>query len=461
MLTRILIFSAVAFLLTLSIQLRKKTPEISKEIPLPTPSRSEKSVPGKLFPVRTPASVGQMKAVQGPEFDISDKKNKLFDDRKVIDSPEEKVFNGVTSGSGYSSGTQSQRGPSGQRSLRRNGNSPSQSTPITISSERPVIAGPSVFSDPADPKKLPDPIVENGGGETSGGGGSSGGGGGGETDELSCSASVGNGSYSYAFDVSLTCSNSAGLRYCISENTCCDPETGATYSGPISINAGAGTYCLSFIGEADSDGSLSGVENRMYTLNPALPDLQVAHTKKYFQTTELEGVMNLSSIDFGNSLLSAGVINLNYNDPGPTGLNWTCMDIINEHSTLSSPATNYVMADTNATSFTPTSQVNVYLRTTNLSYGDNFLTSYLKNGSFVDPIVACSTTKIVLEDFPYFESLPYHGVAGTNDVREFSGGFTHLGFFEPEATVYRGPAGSDSETVSSQELETNIFGVFY
>lgn len=81
--------------------------------------------------------------------------------------------------------------------------------------------------------------------------------------------------------------------------------------------------------------------------------------------------------------------------------------------------------------------------------------------NFIEPVVSCTTNNIILEDFEYFDPTPYHGVAGNDQVREYSGGFTHMGFFEPEETLYRGPAGSGSETVSSQKLNSNLFGIFY
>jgi hypothetical protein len=200
----------------------------------------------------------------------------------------------------------------------------------------------------------------------------------------------------------------------------------------------------------------------MYNFNPELPDIQIAHKRLFYQTTELAGKLSVASEDFGKSHFFMGVLNLKNHNPTSTGLNWSCEEIYHNSSTLSSPTARVVMAETDVSGFSATSQINVSLGRMDLAYGNNYVTSYTGNGEFAEPPISCSTTKIVLEDFPYFEALPLHGEApNTAGVREFSGGFTHLGFFEPEATVYRGPAGSSSTSVSSQELKTGMFGVFY
>ena len=223
---------------------------------------------------------------------------------------------------------------------------------------------------------------------------------------------------------------------------------------------GAGNFCLSFYGET-SNGTDSDIVNNMYTLNPAVPDLQVAHQKKYFQSTELDGHFNLTSTEFGDPSFSVGVLNLKSHDPGPSGLAWDCQKITTEYAGLTAPAPLYVLNDLPADNFTTGTQMDIFLRGLNLTYGLNYLTSYVKNNNFVEPVVACSTTPVMLEDFAHFDYMPSHAVPGTSEVTEFSGGFTHLGFFEPEATIYRGPAGSSSESVSGQEIETNLFEIFY
>jgi hypothetical protein len=99
-----------------------------------------------------------------------------------------------------------------------------------------------------------------------------------------------------------------------------------------------------------------------------------------------------------------------------------------------------------------------------LDYGDNFITSYMKNSNFVAPIYSCSTTKVVLSDFEFFqEDLAFGEEDGAQRV--FTGGLSPYGFFEDQATVFRGPAGVDSQELTNnsygQKLKSGMFGIFY
>lgn len=274
-----------------------------------------------------------------------------------------------------------------------------------------------------------------------------------------CTASTGSGSFSSPLNVSLSCSATSAITYCLSENTCCDPSFGSTYTGPIEVGELATTYCLSFSGTSVS-GKTSNLSQNSYTFTSDIPDLGVSHPKLYYQTTQLRGLLRMASTDFGGESLMAGVINLKTHDPGPSGLDASCVDIVHDYAVLTFPSPSIVMADRDASLLSPSSQLNVYFTLPELQYGNNYLTTYLKNTIFAN-IVSCSTTNVMLYDFPYFDPQIAHGEVGSNSVREFSGGFTSVGFFEPEATVYRGPAGIASQDVSQQELRTGIFGVFY
>ncbi|HXH31876.1 MAG TPA: hypothetical protein VNJ01_13790 [Bacteriovoracaceae bacterium] len=276
-----------------------------------------------------------------------------------------------------------------------------------------------------------------------------------------CSASIGGGSFSSPQNIELTCTTNSEILYCLSENTCCDPTVGLEYSAAVPIGSGPGTYCLSFVGTSVEGGKSSVVKEETYFFNPALPNLQMAQTKIYYQTTELEGKIIISSNDFGKNSYSMGVVNLKSHDPGTTGLNLDCAAIVEEHATLTAPVPMMAMPDTDVSGFSITSQIDVFFDLNNLFYGNNYLTSYMKNGQFNEAPYSCSTLLVTLKDFDYFQITPTHGDVGSNVVREFSGGFTHMGFFEAENDVYRGPAGSSAENVSDQELRVGMFGMFY
>lgn len=458
---RIIIFSTVAFFVSLGIKLRLNSPQKVEEIAEVKEIMRDKKLVSQRRTKRNPASTSQ-KFVEAPSVRNSQKDNSLYQDKREAIVEPEAVDETPVVNSGSRYFTQESAGPSrtyrdattSKGRSRSNSNSNSNSaTAVTAQSQIPILqpkGGPVCPGDPScNPvSDSPDGSSDNFGEDSS--------------ETINCSANVGSGSYSYAFDVSLSCSTASTIKYCLSENTCCDPESsGIIYTGPVHVNPGAGSYCFSFVGISKTSGTVSGTVEKSYTFNPNLPDLQVAHTKRFFQTTELEGLMSLTSADFGTPGFYAGVINLKDHDPGTGDLNWNCNQIFQDHNTLSAPVTSMAMPDTDVSIYAPSSQLEVSLRTTNLVYGNNHLSTYVQNATFTEPVIACSTTNIILEDFPFFDPLPYHGVTGTNEVREFSGGFTHLGFFEPEITLFRGPAGSGSETVSSQELESNLFGIFH
>jgi hypothetical protein len=72
-------------------------------------------------------------------------------------------------------------------------------------------------------------------------------------DDLTCSTNVGDGVFGNPIQVSISCTATADIRYCIDAGSCCDPESsGISYTAPIVIGAESGDYCLSFFGETAS-----------------------------------------------------------------------------------------------------------------------------------------------------------------------------------------------------------------
>lgn len=276
---------------------------------------------------------------------------------------------------------------------------------------------------------------------------------------VSCDASLGAGTYQNPSSVTLTCTTAATLKYCIQENTCCDPRTsGTTYTGAFTIGTAAKTYCLSFYGTTSS--TSSSVVQKNYVFNPAAPNLTATHDKRYYQTTQLQGLAVMTSTSFGNAEFNVGQINTQNRDPGPSGLNLTCSALVDTYQSLT-PLPVETFVPTSMSGFLPSDQIEVFLRLPKLVYGNNFITSFAVHVNYVER-AACSTTRVVLQDFPYFVSETAHGDIGTNTVREFSGGFSSLGFFEADDTnLNRGPAGESVENQSGQELRTGLFGVFF
>lgn len=281
------------------------------------------------------------------------------------------------------------------------------------------------------------------------------------SNNLSCTASVGGGVFSNPINVSLSCSASASIKYCVRNGSCCDPETeGADYSSTIVVGSTNGHFCLSFYGETSSS-KLSSVSQVSYTISNSNPDLQVSLPKIFYQTTQLEGLHYLRSSDFAKSNFSIGEVNLKTHDPGPSGLNMSCDDIIQNYVTLPAPAPVAMFATLDMSGISVGDQLNVPMPLSKLDYGENFITSYAVNDNIVPGLTSCSTNKITLEDFEFFDLEIAHGDDGTNTVREFSGSFVPYGFFEAPAQLNRTPAGSSTEDESGQELRTGSFGIFY
>lgn len=275
-----------------------------------------------------------------------------------------------------------------------------------------------------------------------------------------CSASTGGGTYSTSRNITLVCSASATIKYCVSENVCCDPASGTTYTSAFTIGENNKTFCLSFIGE-DAEGNESSEVQLSYTFNATAPHLVVTHPKIQYQTTELLGKAVITSNDFGDAGFELAQLNLKSHDPGPAGLNYDCDDIVANAASLVTPTPSTILGPLSAASFTAAQQVENLLDTTKLVYGDNFITTLMSNVSFTDEVHSCATTKVVLQDFEYFQPYPLQAEAGSTTVREFEGGFSAYGFFEEPSDVYRGPAGISVKVTGDQELRSGILGVMY
>lgn len=275
-----------------------------------------------------------------------------------------------------------------------------------------------------------------------------------------CSTNIVGGSFGNPIGITLECIFPSTIKYCLSTDVCCDPESnGTTYSSQVVIGPKNGTYCLSYIGDSPTGGS-SVVYQQNYTINSTFPDLNVGHSKIFYQTTELNGTSFISSQDFGKANFSVGQINLKSHDPGPDGLNYDCEEIIANYVDLPAPGAVEVLSLFDVSIANINSQVEIPLRLEELEYGDNFITSYIENNSYVAPLYSCSTTKVNLEDFEYFQADASQSETGNNSIREFEGEFSSFGFFE-DLTVIRGPAGLNSEEKSGENLKSGLYGLMY
>lgn len=297
------------------------------------------------------------------------------------------------------------------------------------------------------------------------------------TSLLSCTTNYTTGTYSIPLAVTISCTGSANVRYCLHENTCCDPSSGSgqLYTGVITVGSTNGTFCLSYIG---SGSTVTSLAENTYIINNLFPNLQTSFPVLQTQTTELTNDASyaantafyalysaLSSMsDFGKPGLAIGQINLKSNDP--TTLD--CEDVATNYATLfTSPAPIVTLPPSGAgsvdiTTLDNTQQVDVPFILSNMYYGDNYIMSYMVNNNLPSPVYSCSTTKVILEDFAFFSSEPITASMPVSNVRDFTGGFTSYGFFETDITTLpRAPAGSDDSLSGSEKLESGLVSVFY
>lgn len=281
------------------------------------------------------------------------------------------------------------------------------------------------------------------------------------SDPLTCSVNQGGGVFGNPVQVSISCSAASEIKYCIQSGSCCDPKTaGVTYSSPLAIGAQDGSYCVSYYGVSTA-GKSSTINSATYTINNTFPHLQVQTPKIFYQTTELPLASIMASSNFGNIGYGMGQINMKSHNPGLTGLNMGCQEIVEEYATIPAPVPVSTFSPLDLSTVASGLQLNVSTPLNKLEYGDNYLTTYVVDNNHAVPLYSCSTNKVTLQDFEFFNFELSYAEPSATDVSEFSGSVVVYGFFEEQMEVTREPAGSATENVSGQQMGLNSFGVFY
>ncbi|HXH32136.1 MAG TPA: hypothetical protein VNJ01_15130 [Bacteriovoracaceae bacterium] len=281
---------------------------------------------------------------------------------------------------------------------------------------------------------------------------------GGIGDDLLCDADFASGSFIEPISVNLSCNKTSTIQYCISEGDCCDPvANGVPYTEAITVGTEAKSYCLSFVGQAGAQESTQ--ENYNYEFNPHIPNLNIQLARIQYQTTELpSSPMLTTSDDFGSDTYHMGIINFKSHDPFILGM--ACPEMIENFSTMTAPVPQEILGPLTLSSITLGDTYEINFLKSHLSYGPNFVATYVANDFWVD-VSKCETENITLKDFEYFQAESSHAAVGSNTVSEFSGGFYPFGFFEAPMDINRLPAGSSTDPQTDQELESGIFSVFY
>ena len=273
---------------------------------------------------------------------------------------------------------------------------------------------------------------------------------------ISCSANYGGGAYSHPIGVSLSCSSTAEISYCLNQGACCDPETdGTDYSTAVVVGAKEGNYCLSFYGEGSD--KTSNVVQVSYTIDNTYPHLQVTHPKLVYQTTQLAGQSILASNDFSKAGYFMGQVNLKSHNPGTDGLGLDCEQIVDQYAALINPMTSIILSLYDMLGAIPSLELEVPLNLSRMDYGDNHITTYVVNQNYSAYLYSCSTTKVTLADFDLFQMESAHWSVGDTGVQEFSGGFQSVGLYEDGSDFFRAPASVANEA----DLKTGLFDVVF
>lgn len=282
-----------------------------------------------------------------------------------------------------------------------------------------------------------------------------------------CSASVVGGSSNHPVGIDLSCAYTSTIKYCIGVDAgaaCCDLETSAlTYSTKLIVGPTNGNYCLRFFGDSTYAGKSVNYE-QSYIINSELPNLLVGHPKIYYQTTQLAKKSYITSTDFGKAGYGIGQINLKSHDPSPAGEDLTCEAIVNNYVGLPLPAANTILALLDVSLDSSSTQIEIPWRVDQLAYGDNFITSYIENSFYAAPMYSCSTTKVTLTDFEYFQSETTFAKVVADDLSELTAELSPYGYFEPNDTdvnAFRAPAGVHSADNGGQILVSGLFDIFY
>lgn len=223
---------------------------------------------------------------------------------------------------------------------------------------------------------------------------------------------------SYSLDGVL--SDEGEILYCVGSGlypeTCCDLSAPSTYSAPVTLGAGDGHYCLAYQGKSSTN-RVSAVKVLEIVVDTKIPNTPSSSSQaQYLQTTERYS-FSLPEITYTND---------------PTGIK------MNFYNLTSNPGTNLDCANIAQTSLPmlPTSmdfasylmshlELLIYGNVPSLSYGTNYVVTMLDNQSRY----SCSTTAVIIEDFPVFSSMPAERIPASAGEPEYVGTFSPYSYF--------------------------------
>lgn len=267
----------------------------------------------------------------------------------------------------------------------------------------------------------------------------------------SCSHNMAEGVYGAAFEVEITCSEKASISYCLQTGGgCCDPyQASLNYDDPILIGPNDEDYCLTYYALSEKTLQETSLRDILYTLDSTPPALMTSFPKIQLQTTQAPLVNHIQSSDFGKDNHYYHQINLKGHDT--TLLGWNCEDIYFDHSTLTTPSSEVIEFDFDVSHFLPSDQLNQYIDISELSYGENFITTLLEDSE--RNLFSCQTHQITLKDFQFFSLTA--SAPPTSEAHGSYGIFVPFGHFQeiPNSTL----EGKGRSLQSDRYLEYGFF----
>jgi len=245
----------------------------------------------------------------------------------------------------------------------------------------------------------------------------------------------GSGNYSSNPNVALSSDSGGDIYYCLSAGACCDPSSSGTlYTGALPVGAADGNYCLTYYG-VNTSCSLDGDQsNQAYLVDSTLPDLISTADVQYIQTTE-RPTITINSAEFLNPGYDYG---LYYLPLDPVALTCAQVETNYVHATYGIDFDGDATPDFYDLGVEAGSLVKTF-KSSDMNYGviGNFFSSILGNRNLATDKLSCTTHKIILMDFDYFDNSNSTTAAAplTGSVREMTGSFGSYGFFRAPAAV--------------------------
>ncbi|MEH0862496.1 chitobiase/beta-hexosaminidase C-terminal domain-containing protein [Halobacteriovorax sp. DPLXC-1] len=267
--------------------------------------------------------------------------------------------------------------------------------------------------------------------------------------EVTCSHDMAEGSYATPISVTISCSESATIWYCLDTGgSSCTPSI--QYTAPINLPTD-GDYGISYYAQASA--STTDVDDLLYRIDTTSPDLSVSHDVIYAQTTQVPLQNTTASTDFGMPDYYYHQINFKSFDPLTAATPWTCNEVLNDYATAT-PSPQVIQTNFSTSGLAVTDQIIQTVDMPNLVIGDNHIVTVLEDR--VLGVVSCQVQNVVVKDFAIADFTGTGTTPVTTGVRRTLGSFVGFGHFQavPNSATSGQLSNTQGTTSSKQGLYT-------